>query len=72
MNTVSKSWYLPAYRSPSYVWEKMLKTTKFNLKEWVKHSLKSPSSEKKEALKIFEVIQMEMEETKITSPMLEK
>ena len=61
MNTVSKSWTIPVTWSSSYVWEQKLKNTKFALKEWVKHSITSPSSDRKEALNKLEVIQMDME-----------
>ena len=49
-----------------------LKNTKAALKEWVKISQTNPISERKEALEKLEEIQLEMEESEITSSMLEK
>ena len=50
------------------------KTKKYqiNVKGRVKHYLKNPISDRKDALENLEEIQLEMEETKITSTMLEK
>ena len=61
MNIVSHSWSQPISVSPSFVWEHKLKFTKLALKEWVKETLKSPSSDRIEELKNLEVIQMEMD-----------
>ena len=72
MNTITKAWSITVTRSLNYVCERKLKNTKLELKEWVKHSLKNPISDRKEVLEKLEEIQLEMEETEITSAMLEK
>ena len=72
MSIVSMVWDLPVFGSLNYVWERKLKNTKATLKEWVKNSHKNPISERKDALEKLEEIQLEIEESKITSSMLEK
>ena len=54
------------------MWERKLKNTKAALKDWVKHSHTNPIFERNEALEKLEKIQLVMEETEITSAMLEK
>ena len=63
LSIVTKAWSLPVTGSPNYVWERKLKNTKSTLKEWVKHSLKNPIRNRKEALEKLEEIQLEIEET---------
>ena len=65
-------WDLLVVGSPNYVWERKLVNTKVALKDWVKHSQKNPISERREALKKLEKIQLKMEETEITPALLEK
>ena len=72
MNAITKTWSIPVMGSLNYVWEKKLKNTKSTLKEWVKHSLKTPINDRKQALEKLEEIQLEMEENEITSVMLKK
>ena len=72
MDIVSLAWDIPAVGSLNYVWEKKLKNTKVALKNWVKISHKNLVSERKEAVKKLEEIQMEMEEFEITHERLEK
>ena len=72
MNIVSQSWSRLVIGSPNFVWEQKLKFIKLSLKEWVKQTLKYPSSDRIEALKNLEVIQMEMDETGITPGKLAK
>ena len=63
MNIISKAWDLLVFGSSNFVWERKLKNTKVVLKEWIKLSQSSPISDRKEALKILEEIQSEMEES---------
>ena len=63
MKTITRSWSQPVTGSPNFVWEQKLKFTKLALKEWAKQNVKAPSSDKIEALKFLEEIQLEMEET---------
>ena len=72
LTIIFKEWSLPINGSPNYVWERKLKNTKLALKDWVKQSLKTPISDRKEALKKLEEIQLEIEEKEITFAMLEK
>ena len=72
MKTITQSWSRPVTGSPNFVWEQKLKFTKLALKEWVKQTVKSPSSDIKEVLIFLEEIQLEMDETGITSTKLEK
>ena len=72
MSIISKVWDLRVFGSSNYVWERKLKNTKVALKEWVKHYHKNQISERKEALEKLEEIHLEMEESEITSAMLEK
>ena len=63
MKTVTHSWSRPVTGSPNFVWEHKLKFTKLALKEWVKQTVKYPSSDIKEVLIFLEEIQLEMDET---------
>ena len=72
MNIVSRSWSRPVTGLPNFVWEQKLKFTKLSLKEWVKQTLKFPSSDRIEVLKNLEEIQKEMDEAGITPAKLEK
>ena len=72
MNTISMAWDIPVVGSLNYVCERKLKNTKVALKNSVKNSQKNPISERKETVRKLEEIQMEMEESEITSDLLEK
>ena len=72
MSTVTMAWDPLVVGSSNFVWERKLKNTKAALKVWAKLTQKNPISERKEALKILEKIQMEMEDSKITPTLLEK
>ena len=56
MNIVSQSWSQPITGPPNFVWEQKSKFTKLALNEWVKQTLKSPSSDRIEVLKNLEEI----------------
>ena len=63
MSTVTMAWDLPVIGSLNLVWERKLINTKAVLKDWVKLTQKNPFSERKEALKKLQKIQLEMEES---------
>ena len=71
MATVFNAWSILVFGSPNFIWERKLKNTKFALKEWIKQSLHSPFSVRKQALENLAAIQLEMEESEITPTMLE-
>ena len=62
MIIISKAWDIPVFGSSNFMRERKLKNTKVALKEWVKHSQKNPTSERKEALEKLGETQLEMEE----------
>ena len=62
LNIISKAWDIPVFGSLNYVWERKLKNTKTALKDWIKLSQSNPLSERKEALKKLEEIELDMEE----------
>ena len=72
MNIVSEAWSRPITGSPIFVWEQKLKFTKLALKEWVKQTVKYPSSDRIEVLKFLQDIQLEMDEMGLTPSKLEK
>ena len=72
LRTVSIAWDIRVVGSSNYVWERKLINAKIALKDWVKHTQKNPTTERREALQKLEKIQLEMEETEITSSLLEK
>ena len=72
LRTVTMAWDIPVVGSPNFVWERKLINTKTALKDWVKHTQKNPTIERREALQNWEKIQLEMEETEITHDLLEK
>eukprot|EP00253_Pinus_taeda_P028879 PITA_28879 len=60
--TVQTAWRIAVYGSPSYVREQKIKNTKKALKDWIKKSLQTPTSQRKEAVLQLERVQFEMEE----------
>ena len=69
---VINAWSIPVIGSPYFVWERKLKNTKSVLKDWIKQSLQSPSSDRIQALARLEDIQLEMEESEITLAIMVK
>lgn len=66
--TVQSAWKIDVSGSPSFVWEQKMKNAKKSLKEWIKKSMNTPTSQRKEAVLQLEEIQFELEEKDI-SPM---
>eukprot|EP00253_Pinus_taeda_P001787 PITA_01787 len=68
---VSEVWKRPVQGSPFYVWEEKLRRLKRRLKDWAR-TLKSPSSNIKEAMDNLAIHQMSMENTEVTQDLLQR
>ena len=67
METVLLAWSTPVTRSPSCTWEKKLKETNLDLKDWIKKSNNTPTSHQKETVQLLAYLQLEMENKEITT-----
>lgn len=68
LETVQTTWKTDVSGSPSFVWEQKMKNTKKALKEWIKKSTNTPTSQRREATNQLEELQLGLEEKDI-SPM---
>eukprot|EP00253_Pinus_taeda_P036438 PITA_36438 len=70
--TVQSAWRIDVSGSASFVWEQKMKNAKKALKEWIKKSMNTPTSQRKEAVLQREEIQFELEEKDISAMDLDK
>ena len=72
MESVISAWSTSMIGSPSFVWEQKLKATKIALKYWVRNPNNTPTSHRKETIKLLENLQIDLDSREITHTELEK